>query len=53
MIVGVILLRTECQFNGWQGQAKGRNGEEASCFDGARLPNVLRDSQGRRLSSEM
>jgi hypothetical protein len=27
MIVGVILLRTERQFNGWQGQAKGRNGE--------------------------
>jgi hypothetical protein len=26
MIVGVILLRTESYFNGWQGQAKGRNG---------------------------
>jgi hypothetical protein len=24
MIVGVILLRTESQFNGWRGQAKGR-----------------------------
>jgi hypothetical protein len=28
MIDGVILLRTDCQFNGWGGQAKGRKRPE-------------------------
>lgn len=43
MIVGVILLRTERQFNGWHGQAKGRNGECGNC--GACLR--LRGRRGR------
>jgi hypothetical protein len=43
MIVGVILLRTEYQFNGWRGQAKGRKRAGAR---GA-VPR-LRGRRGRR-----
>jgi hypothetical protein len=44
MIVGVIRLRTECQFNGWRGQTKGRK----HC--GA-LPR-LRGRRGRQFACE-